>query len=186
MRPRLYAIGHKVNSLLSGPSLSTCETWLLPQTYVLCMTRNQEEGHGTTTSIGQDGEDTKREEQEEELLGSYSSWMSDDLWTTDDLRTSDAWRLHQPDRLQLRQPTVLGRPPDTGRLTLISARTIARHRTSNTHQRPDDRRRPDVRHPPAPGRPAPTERPTNPHPCRNIGVSTLLRRPVHRKPSDIR
>src|SRR5215216_3293220 len=52
MRPRTYAIGHKVNSLLSEPSLSTCETWLLPQMYVLCMTRNQEEGHGSARSIG--------------------------------------------------------------------------------------------------------------------------------------
>ena len=38
-RPQLYAIGHKVNSLLSKPSLSTCETWLLPPTCVLCMIR---------------------------------------------------------------------------------------------------------------------------------------------------
>ena len=35
MRPRLYAIGRKVDSLLSEPSLSTHETWQLPQTYVL-------------------------------------------------------------------------------------------------------------------------------------------------------
>ena len=62
--PQLYDIGHKVNSLLSESSLSTCETWLLPQTYVLCMNRNQEEGHGTPRIIGQDGEDTTREEQE--------------------------------------------------------------------------------------------------------------------------
>ena len=56
MRPRLYTIGHKVNSLLFEPSLSICETWLLPQIYVLCMTRNKEEDHG------QDGEDTKYKE----------------------------------------------------------------------------------------------------------------------------
>ena len=66
MRPRLYTIGHKVNSLLFEPSLSICETWLLAQKYGLCMTRNQEGDHG------QDGEDTKREEQEEELPGSYT------------------------------------------------------------------------------------------------------------------
>ena len=60
-RPQLYAIGHKVNSLLSKPSLSTCETWLLPQIYVLCMTRNKEEDHG------QDGEDTKYKDQEKKL-----------------------------------------------------------------------------------------------------------------------
>ena len=55
-RPRTYTIGHKVNSLLFEPSLSICETWLLPQIYVLCMTRNKEEDHG------QDGEDTKYKE----------------------------------------------------------------------------------------------------------------------------
>ena len=60
-RPRTYAIGHKVNSLLSEPSLPTCETWLLPQIYVLCMTRNKEEDHG------QDGEDTKYKDQEKKL-----------------------------------------------------------------------------------------------------------------------
>ena len=54
MRPRLYAIGRKVNSLLSELSLSTCETWLLPQTCVMCMTKNQEGYHE------QDGEYTKQ------------------------------------------------------------------------------------------------------------------------------
>ena len=131
MRPQIYAIGHKVILLLSEPSLSTCETWLLPQTYVLCMTRNQEEGHGIATSIGQDGEDTKREEQEEELLGSYSARTSDSLRTTDNLRTSDAWRLHQPDRPQPRQPTAPGRPPHTGRPMTPRATDDRRHLTSN-------------------------------------------------------
>ena len=66
-RPQLHTIGHKVHSLLSEPPLSTCETWLLPQIYVLCMTRNQEGGHGTARSVGQDGEDTKYKEQEKLL-----------------------------------------------------------------------------------------------------------------------
>ena len=47
-RPRIYTIGHKVNSLLSEPSLSTCETWLLPHACILHMLRyhvsNQGEG----------------------------------------------------------------------------------------------------------------------------------------------
>ena len=162
-RPRTYAIGHKVNSLLSESSLSTCETWLLPQTCVLCMTRNQEEGHGTATSIGQDGEDTKREEQEEELLGSYSARTSDSLRMTDDLQTSNAWRLHQLDRPQTRLPTAPGRPPDTGRPTTPRATDDRRHRTTERPapepklrksdisgcpyhpEAPDDRRPPDVR-----------------------------------------
>ena len=58
-RPRTYAIGHKVNSLLSEPSLSTCERWLLPPTCVLCMTRYLEESHGATTSNGRASEDAK-------------------------------------------------------------------------------------------------------------------------------
>ena len=56
MRPRLYNIGHKVNSLLFEPSLSIGEKCILPQISVLCMTRNKEEDHG------QDREDTKYKE----------------------------------------------------------------------------------------------------------------------------
>ena len=41
-RPQTYAIGHKVNSLLSESSLSTCQTWLLPKSEVFCMIRYQE------------------------------------------------------------------------------------------------------------------------------------------------
>ena len=40
-RPRIYAIRHKVNSLLSQPSLSTREIWLLPQTEALCILKYQ-------------------------------------------------------------------------------------------------------------------------------------------------
>ena len=67
-RPRTYAIGHKVNSLLTGPSLSTCETWLLPPTCVLCMIRYLEESHGATITNGRAREDAKYKDQEEELL----------------------------------------------------------------------------------------------------------------------
>ena len=38
-RPRAYAIGHKVNSILSKPSLSSRETWLLLQAPTLCILR---------------------------------------------------------------------------------------------------------------------------------------------------
>ena len=76
-RPHLYTIGHNVNSLLFEPSLSIRETWLLPQTCVLCMTRNQEEAHE------QEGEDTKREEHEKELPGGYSRWMTGPYRTSD-------------------------------------------------------------------------------------------------------
>ena len=105
-RPRTYAIGHKVNSLLSEPSLPTCETWLLPQIYVLCMTRNKEEDHG------QDGEDTKYKDQEKKLPESIAVGRptrtgrptTPRLRTTDQGRTSDD---HQPpddrQRLEIRQ-----------------------------------------------------------------------------------
>ena len=58
-RARAKAIEDKVNSLLSELPLSTHETWLLPQTETLCVIRYLEESHGTSTSNGQDGEDTK-------------------------------------------------------------------------------------------------------------------------------
>ena len=67
MRPQLDAIGHKVNSLLSEPSLSTCETWLLPPTCVLCMIRYWEESHKATTSNGRASEDAKYKDQETKL-----------------------------------------------------------------------------------------------------------------------
>ena len=67
MRPRTYAIGHKVNSLLSEPSLSTCEIWLLPPTCVLCMIRYLEESHEVTTSNGTASKDAKYKDQEKEL-----------------------------------------------------------------------------------------------------------------------
>ena len=158
MRPRTYAIGHKVNSLLSEPSLSTCETWLLPPTCVLCMIRYLEESHGATTSNGRASEDAKYKDQEKKLREVYS------LRTTGPRRTSDAWRLHQPDRLQPRLPTAPGRPPDTGRPTTLRATDDRSHwtterpapgpklRMSDISGRPDrpeasdDRRSPDVRH----------------------------------------
>ena len=67
-RARAKAIEDKVNSLLSELPLSTHETWLLPHAETLCVIRYLEESHGTATLNGQDGEDTKREDQEEGLL----------------------------------------------------------------------------------------------------------------------
>ena len=66
-RPQLCAIGHKVNSLLSEPSLSTCETWLLPPTCVLCMIRYLGESHEVTTSNGIASEDAKYKDRETKL-----------------------------------------------------------------------------------------------------------------------
>ncbi|XBI46576.1 hypothetical protein VPH35_110787 [Triticum aestivum] len=65
-RARAKAIEDKVNSLLSELPLSTHDTWLVPQSETLCVIGCLEEGHGTATSNGQDGEDTECEGQEEE------------------------------------------------------------------------------------------------------------------------
>ena len=52
-RPRPYAIGHKVNSLLFEPSLSTCETWLLPHAWTLHTLRYNRDDHGGSKDRGQ-------------------------------------------------------------------------------------------------------------------------------------
>ena len=52
-RPRQYAIGHKVNSLLFEPSLSTCETWLLPHAWTLHTLRYNRDDHGGSKDQGQ-------------------------------------------------------------------------------------------------------------------------------------
>ena len=65
-RARARAIETEVNPLLFELTHSICETWLLPQTKTLCVIRYLEEGHGSATPNGQDGEDTNREGQLEE------------------------------------------------------------------------------------------------------------------------
>ena len=52
-RPRIYTIGHKVNSLLFKPSLSTCETWLLPHAWILHILRYDRDDHGESKDQGQ-------------------------------------------------------------------------------------------------------------------------------------
>ena len=52
-RPQTYAIGHKVNSLLFEPSLSTCETWLLPHAWTLHTLRYNQDDHGESKDQGQ-------------------------------------------------------------------------------------------------------------------------------------
>ena len=80
-----------MNSLLSELSLSTCETWLLPPTCVLCMIRYLEESHGATTSNGRASEDAKYKDQEKKLPEVFS------LRTTGPHRMSNAWNSHQPE-----------------------------------------------------------------------------------------
>ena len=52
-RPRTYAIGHKVNLLLFEPSLSACETWLLPHAWTLHILRYNRDDHGGSKDQGQ-------------------------------------------------------------------------------------------------------------------------------------
>ena len=51
-RPRTYAIGHKVNSLLFEPSLSAYETRLLPHAWTLHTLRYNQDDHGESKDQG--------------------------------------------------------------------------------------------------------------------------------------
>ena len=124
-RARTKAIEDKVNSLLSELLLSTHETWLLPQTETLCVIRYLEESHGTSTSNGQDGEDTKCEGQEEE--------PSRKLQAPDDRPSPDVRPLKAT-------PTQGSQATEC-----YSAWTTDQARTSDNSQAPDDRIPPDDR-----------------------------------------
>ena len=67
-RARAKAIEDKVNSPLSELLPPNHETWLLPHSETLCVIRYLETSQGTATSKSQDGEDPKRDGEEEELL----------------------------------------------------------------------------------------------------------------------
>ena len=53
MYTRAYAIGPKVNSLLSESSLSACKTWMLLQARTLCILRYTRGDHGEPKDQGQ-------------------------------------------------------------------------------------------------------------------------------------
>ena len=115
-RSQLYAIGHKVNSLLSEPSLSTCEIWLLPPTCVLCMIRYLEESHKATTSNGRASEDAKYKDQEKKMR-----------------EATTTGRPAQPERPDPEDPSrIHGRPKPPDVRPLSSARTTDADRTSDT------------------------------------------------------
>ena len=135
-RPQLYAIGHKMNSHLSEQSLSTCETWLLPPTCVLCMIRYLEESHGATTSNGRASEDAKYKDQEKELPKKLQ--RADIRTTPDDRPLTTSGR-----------PALGGRPAPEDQPTpathLQASGRPTPHRTSgNINESP---RLPDVRCP---------------------------------------
>ncbi len=66
MRPRLCAIGHKVNSLLFEPSLSACETWLLPHAWTLHTLRYNQDDHGESKDQGQAWKRRRKKGEEED------------------------------------------------------------------------------------------------------------------------
>ena len=65
-RPRTYAIGHKVNSLLFEPSLSACETWLLPHAWTLHTLRYNQDDHGESKDQGQAWKRRRKKGEEED------------------------------------------------------------------------------------------------------------------------
>jgi hypothetical protein len=118
------AIETEVNLLISELTHSTCETWLLPQAETLCVIRYLEEGHEATTTNGQDGEDTERKKQEEELPASYSHRTTGRYWTSSALKSSQ---------------------PEGPAAERYNGWTIGKYRTSDTLQRPNNRQPPEIR-----------------------------------------
>ena len=94
-RARAKAIEDKVNSLLFELPIPTRETWLLPHSETLCVIRCLEKSHGIATCKGQDGEDPKRDGQEEELL--WKLQASDDRPSPDVRRFPGHGRPSSPD-----------------------------------------------------------------------------------------
>ena len=143
-RPRTYAIGHKVNSLLSEPSLPTCDTWLLPHIYVLCMTRSKEEDQekklleataaGRPTRTGRPT--TPRLRTTGPLRTTVPATTEPNLRTSEELRTSGT-------------PRASGRPAPSGRPTEAHPSRIYGSPKSTGRpdlpEPPDDQNPPDVR-----------------------------------------
>ena len=143
-RPQTYAIGHKVNSLLSELRLSMHENWLLPQLETLCVIRYLEESHEVTTSNRITSEDAKYKDQEKKLREATATGRPAQPGRP---APEDPSRIHgRPEPPDIRRLPVPGRPPDTGRPTLSSAWTTDADRTSVTSQCPDNRASPDDRH----------------------------------------
>ena len=84
-RPRAYAIGHKVNSILSKPSLSSRETWLLLQARTLCILRYQGFHREEAREQGELEAEDIREDGEEKRQG--PDWPDDPANATEDYRS---------------------------------------------------------------------------------------------------
>ena len=130
-RPQRYAIGHKVNSLLSEPSLSTCEIWLLPPTCVLCMIRYLEESHESTTSNGTASEDAKYKDPEKKLREATATGRpAQPGRPAPEDPSRIPGRPKPPDRPDIRHHLSRAKTPDVRHAP--DDRTLASHRTSGT------------------------------------------------------
>ena len=106
-RPRAYAIGHKVNSILSKPSLSSRETWLLLQARTLCILRYTRGDHGEPKDQGQACAEAKEGEgRRDSCYRPRTSGPSPDIRTSPDIRPQPG----HPD-----QPGHPARPPEIRR-----------------------------------------------------------------------
>ena len=74
MRPRLCAIGHKVNPFLNASPFHSCETWLLLQARTLCILRYTQGDNGEPKDQGQVCAGAK--EEEGRRVCCYSCWTS--------------------------------------------------------------------------------------------------------------
>ena len=117
---RARALETEVTSFLSDITYDPLETWLLPQTCVLCMTRNKEEDHGRAS------EDAKYKDQEKELPKKLQRA---------NVRTT-------PDDRPL---TASGRPAQTGRPATLHRSQMSGSPTPPDFRRPDDRPLPEIR-----------------------------------------
>ena len=87
IRPRPYAMGHKVNSLLFEPYLPTYETWLLPHAWTLCILRLIRDDHGDSKDQGQAWKRRWKKREEDGAAAGVSSDVRTSLriiWTQPD------------------------------------------------------------------------------------------------------
>ena len=87
MYTRAYAIGPKVNSLLSESSFSACKTWMLLQARTLFILRYTRGDHGEPKDQGQACAEAKEGEgRRDSCYRSQTSGPSPDIRTSPDIR----------------------------------------------------------------------------------------------------
>ena len=166
MRPRLCAIGHKVNPFLNASPFHLCETWILLQARTLCILRYTRGDHGEPKDQGQACAEAKdREGRRDSCYRPRTSGPSPDIRTSPDIRPNPRKSgAHHRRHPKLNQVSPDIRPPGP------DIRHVASRRTSG----------------PAPGNPAPHHRSWT-LPARTSGPSArtsgVSGRPGHPAPS---